>query len=328
MKLLRMINLPSSPGQAIRSLGTAPRRDSISLRKTDGRTTLFETTMMSFHSSTRWSRRASHIALAALLFAAVSDWATAQDVKATSAAVPPAATGPATIASTNTSTTVKPAEASLPARVESSVAIPATDTNTPVLVKSSITPATARTNSVTALLSMDSFKLIADRNIFNQSRVPGRRSQSTESRGPSRPPSRVEAFALVGTMIYEKGNFAFFDGSGSQYRKTVKAGDSLGAYKLTEVGPNQVKLTGTNQEWALKVGQELRRENEGEWKLGVRSGMIANTESASSGTNSSADSSSATSEPSGSDPEPVANAGPISDVLRRMMEARAKEDGR
>ena len=132
----------------------------------------------------------------------------------------------------------------------------------------------------------------------------------------------------MGTMIYEKGNFAFFDGSGSQYRKTVKAGDSLGSYKLTEVGPNQVKLTGANQEWALKVGQELRRENEGEWKLGVRSGMIANTESTSSGTNSSTDSSSATAEANGSDPEPAANAGPISDVLRRMMEARAKEEGR
>ena len=296
MKLLRMINPCSVPAQAARQTETAPRRDAISLRKADGRTTLFETTMMSFHSSTRWSRRASHIALAALLFAATSDWATAQDVKAVIAEVAAAAAvvpGAIDAASTNTSATVKPAELSLPAKANSAAAIPAKDTNAPALVKSSVTTAPARTNAAPSLLSMESFKLIADRNIFNQSRVPGRRSQSTESRGPTRPPTRVEAFALMGTMIYEKGNFAFFDGSGSQYRKTVKAGDSLGSYKLTEVGPNQVKLTGANQEWALKVGQELRRENEGEWKLGVRSGMIANTESTSSGTNSSTDSSSA-----------------------------------
>ena len=69
MNSLRMINPSSAPGQADPPIKAAPSRHAISLRKAVGRTTLFETTMMSFHTSTRWSRRAARTLLAVVLFA-------------------------------------------------------------------------------------------------------------------------------------------------------------------------------------------------------------------------------------------------------------------
>src|SRR4029078_13718644 len=95
---------------------------------------------------------------------------------------------------------------------------------------------------------------------------------------------RVESFALVGTMSYSKGTFAFFDGSSSQFRKTLKVGDSIGAYQVKDVAPSHVKLTGDKQELELQVGQQLRREDEGEWKISARSGDTSSSTPASSTT--------------------------------------------
>src|SRR2546421_1583725 len=50
------------------------------------------------------------------------------------------------------------------------------------------------------------FKLITERNIFNS-----HRSARYTAPRESGPQARVDSFALVGTMSYEKGPFAFFD---------------------------------------------------------------------------------------------------------------------
>ena len=52
---------------------------------------------------------------------------------------------------------------------------------------------------------------------------------------------------LVGTMTYEKGTFAFFDGSSSEYRKALKRAGIIAGYKLTSIAANSVELaSGTN----------------------------------------------------------------------------------
>lgn len=325
MKIVPMIHPSSVPGQAGPTLNPVLQRPAISLRKAVGRTNLFEATMMSFHSSTRWTHRAARVALAILLLAAATDRSGAQDTPAVIAEITAAATVPVAIVQTNLSLEAKPGEGS---KTDPAAGTSAKETAAPIVTRGPGTSATAKSNA-TPTLSFDSFNLIAVRNIFNQSRTPRRGGGQATSRPTIR--VRVESIALVGTMIYEKGNFAFFDGSNSQYRKTLKPGDSIGAYKLTEVGPNQVKLSDDKQEWALKVGQELRRENEGEWILGARSsaGMVASSESASTSTNSSTDASAAAdSEPDAADAAPIPDTGAVSDVIRRMMEARAKEEGR
>ena len=83
--------------------------------------------------------------------------------------------------------------------------------------------------AVASRVDFDAFRLIAERNIFNPNRS-GRRDYTR--REPDRR-SRVESFALVGTMSYEKGRFAFFDGTSSDYRKVIGASDQIAGYTLS-----------------------------------------------------------------------------------------------
>jgi hypothetical protein len=200
--------------------------------------------------------------------------------------------------------------------------------------------------------SYDAFRLIADRNIFN----PNRTSRSARAPAPTnevRRTPRVEAFALVGTMSYGKGSYAFFDSPSSQYRKSLKAGEAIAGYTLKDIAPSHVKLAREGkaedkvqtEEVELKVGHQMRREDEGEWQ------MIAQVERFSSapatgGTDTSRTSSSggstgssrtrSRSDASGAAPQPSAagaaaapasggESSSASDLLKRLMEQRQKE---
>ena len=66
-----------------------------------------------------------------------------------------------------------------------------------------------------------SFRVITERNIFN----PRRYGRSSKAPPPRTEPEKVvksERFALLGTMSYEKGRYAFFDGSSTDFRKVAK----------------------------------------------------------------------------------------------------------
>ena len=114
-------------------------------------------------------------------------------------------------------------------------------------------------------LNEDSFRVISDRNIFNPSRFA--RSSGRTARTESRPASRVESFTLVGLMAYEKGVFAFFDGTSANYRKTLEADGAISEFKITGLSPKQVKLVSGTNEFTLLVGMQVRREDEGDWFL-------------------------------------------------------------
>ncbi len=117
-----------------------------------------------------------------------------------------------------------------------------------------------------------SFGIIAERNIFNANR--SGRSMGPRSDEPRRE-SRVDAFSLVGTLSYEKGPFAFFDGTSSEYRKVLQPEGTIAGYKVTNITGSSVKLeTGTNQV-VLRVGMQMRREEGGEWHAGEASGTYA-----------------------------------------------------
>jgi hypothetical protein len=130
----------------------------------------------------------------------------------------------------------------------------------------------AQSTNAPGQLSFDSFRVISDRNIFNPNRtVRGATRAPTPTRTAARPVARVEAISLVGIMAYEKGYFAFFDGSGGDYAKVLQTGGRIGEYTVTQVTTTNVKLaTGTNVV-DLKVGMQLRREDEGDWFLGETS---------------------------------------------------------
>ena len=61
-------------------------------------------------------------------------------------------------------------------------------------------------------------------------------------------------------MTYEKGTFAFFDGTSSEYKKALKLADAIAGYKVTNIAPNGVKLASGTNELDLSVGAQLRRE--------------------------------------------------------------------
>jgi len=167
-----------------------------------------------------------------------------------------------------------------------------------------------KSGAAVALKGFDAFRPIADKNIFNPNRYS--RPKQEEER---RPPPKVESFALVGTMSFEKGSFAFFESDNSAYRKTAKPGDDIAGHKLKEVGPSEVKLTKDEKETELKVGDQLKREDDGPWLASMRplpeepyrSPYLSSGGGSSSGGGF--------------------GGGDLSDIIRRMMEARMQGSG-
>ncbi|MDP3068895.1 MAG: hypothetical protein Q8N18_01345 [Opitutaceae bacterium] len=157
--------------------------------------------------------------------------------------------------------------------------------------------------------SFETFRLIADRNIFNSNRT-GRRERSSEEPAP-----RLDQISLVGTMESDRGLRAFFDGSSSAFRKALRDGESIDAFKVTQVSPSGVELERDGKTLSLRVGQQLRRPEGGEWNLisadVVRSEAAAAAAKASSGR---------------IDPTaPVVIPANADEVTRRLMEKRNKD---
>jgi hypothetical protein len=164
-------------------------------------------------------------------------------------------------------------------------------------------------SAVTSRFDFDAFRIIAERNIFDPNRaVPGvtlTRPRNSERR------VRTESFALLGTMSYEKGRFAFFDGTSSDYHRVLQPDGSIAGFKIAAVAPTCVRLqSATGQAIELCVGMQMsRRENE-EWQVSDRA-PASNSES------------SASSDAGGSS----SGGGGDDEVLKRMMQRREQDQG-
>jgi hypothetical protein len=171
-------------------------------------------------------------------------------------------------------------------------------------------PALAQDTNAPSRSDIQSFRIIAERNIFDPNR--SNRSRNDRPRERERP-SRTESFALLGTMSYEKGWFAFFDGTSSDFRKVVQPTDTIAGYKVADIAPDRVKLSANGQEVELRVGMQMKRQDEGEWKSGERADSLEKTSPATSSTTTAA-------EPSG-----TTSNGAESDILKRLMQQREQE---
>ena len=162
----------------------------------------------------------------------------------------------------------------------------------------------AQSTNAVARPDYQSFKIITDRNIFDPNRSSGspRRTEGTR-------PARVESFALVGTMSYENGTYAFFDGTGSSYRKATKTGDTIAGYKVADISPDRVKLETNGQQIELSVGVQMRKQDEGVWQLAGRAESFGTSSPATAATEKTE---------SGS-------GGEESDVLKKLMQKREQE---
>ena len=151
-----------------------------------------------------------------------------------------------------------------------------------------------------------SFKIITDRNIFSPSRTT---PSSAKAEAPRQP--KVDTFSLVGTLSYSKGDFAFFEGSSSEYRKALKPADSIAGYKVVSVGENEVVLESGDKKITLKMGGQFRRVDDGPWEQ--RTSPLA-----------SSDTSSKPSETGTSDSSSGAG-GSEDEILQRLLKKREQE---
>ncbi len=105
---------------------------------------------------------------------------------------------------------------------------------------------------------ISSYRVVSQRNIFNQNRIPVPRGGAPVVRTVLR--GAVDGFTLVGTLVCENGQFAFFDGTSHEYRKAAKATDTIAGYKLAVILPDSVKLEADGKQFEMKVGTQLRRQ--------------------------------------------------------------------
>lgn len=108
--------------------------------------------------------------------------------------------------------------------------------------------------------AFETFRGIADRNIFNAARTG--KTRATDDQGPA-----TDSLSLVGTLESDKGEYAFFDGSDAAYRTAVHVGESVGPFKVTSITPEHVELDRDGHRVSMAVAQQLQRPPGGDWKV-------------------------------------------------------------
>jgi hypothetical protein len=179
----------------------------------------------------------------------------------------------------------------------------------------------AQSNRVPGATDYAAFSgFVTERNIFDPNRVPHTvytprvRSRTTHTRTASAAP----AFSLVGTMSYQKGYFAFFSGNDDGLKQVLPVSGKIAGYTVTQIVQGRATLETTNQaeKLELKVGDVLRQEN-GKWALSDAGELPAVTGSTATETGGS---------PGGDNAAAPSPALGQNDVLKRLMELRAKEN--
>jgi len=182
--------------------------------------------------------------------------------------------------------------------------------------------AAAQSGNVPGPTDYSSFSsFITERNIFDPNRYPhnSRTPRPTVYR-PTRVNRSAPAFTLVGTMSYEKGMFAFFDGNNSDLRKVLSESGSIAGYTVTEITLAGVKLQSADKKETvqMKIGEMMRQEGDhwqpaGQDELSTDASSGENTTSGAAG-NSSPDASPA--------PSPAIEG---NDILKKLMQQREQE---
>jgi len=194
-------------------------------------------------------------------------------------------------------------------------------TNAPVVSTPAPTP------SVSGLTNdYRSFQVVADRNIFNPNRT--RRTRGGAGDAERAKPPQIDIIALSGTIQSARGQFAFFDSNASAFRKAVRVGDAIAGYTLREVQQTSIALERDQESIRLKVGEQLRREDEGEWRV-TRGQTFTSSSGETSGGSGAATSGASTADAgSGSASTGSGSSGGGeggSDALKRLLEKRRKE---
>jgi hypothetical protein len=176
-------------------------------------------------------------------------------------------------------------------------------------------------------------QFITTRNIFNPNRYainPDRPRPFTPQQQRSAP-----SFTLVGTMSYEKGLFAFFDGNQSNLRKVLyqSESNSIAGFTLAEITLAGVKLQAPDKKQTveLEIGQGMQQQG-GTWQVARSGGFFSGGNGGFGGRTRGFDSgsSSESAAPAADSSSPDAGAAPSpslegNDILKKLMQQRQQE---
>src|ERR1700748_1392753 len=94
-----------------------------------------------------------------------------------------------------------------------------------------------QTNNTDSVPAFSTFNIITRNNIFD----PNRTGRIVTDHTP-RVRRTVDVLKLVGTMSYEKGKFAFFDGSSADYKKVLEPSANIIGYTVKDITGTSVTL--------------------------------------------------------------------------------------
>lgn len=159
----------------------------------------------------------------------------------------------------------------------------------------------------------DAFRYVRGRNIFD----PNRRGLRLETPGGTTTASsspRGRSLALTGTMVTEGKALAFFGGSAAEGSRVIAAGSTVAGYTVTAIAATQVSLEREGKTIALNIGRQMTFDS-GSGEASVSSGPVIEAAAPP------------TTEATGV-PSLPGLSGDKAEILKRMMERRAKEVGK
>ena len=166
--------------------------------------------------------------------------------------------------------------------------------------------------------SYESFRLVRTRNIFD----PDRRATRTEApRSAPRMTTRANFINLTGTMVADGKTLAFFSGSRAEYSKVISIGDSVADFKVTGITNTQVELDHGGKAIVVAVGKQIPLEGS---SAAMSTVPVEETPAEAPPGDAPAPNPAAPGEAKPAS-APAAPDGGTNDVLRQMMERRAKE---
>lgn len=202
---------------------------------------------------------------------------------------------------------------------------------------------TAADSSAAAPGTLGAFKIIMQRNIFNANRV----RVIDRPAVTNAPPPTVQAFSLHGTLLSKQGHYAFFEGSESAYQAVLEEGQSIAGHTVAKILEDSVMLKTTNEiEVELPMLMQMERLGDGPWQVkvgtaassggsrdrGASSPRMGGGRDAFSSRRDRGDGSTVVgrrSAPTSSSRDgggAVESGGSPEEILKRLMEQRAKEE--
>lgn len=179
-------------------------------------------------------------------------------------------------------------------------------------------PLSAQEKKPTTGVEYNSFRIVWEKNIFNPNRLS--RASREIVKDPT-PVKEADTISLTGSLLYEKESYAFFSGNRPEYQAAVIQGASIAEYRVALIQTDSVKLENNQESINLPVGMGLKKTEAGKWEVTT----VFRPAAQSVSSNFSAIENRTDAGPGLGDSAPKSESAGASDILKKLMEKRAKE---